>query len=453
MTNILEISKKLSEKISNFETQKSSRTADDHQMFLYAMEYILTEIWKKYYTHPDNNPSLQKNKNYYSLLERYCDKNLTYFMVKQAFDGLMGLQLIYITKEDYYDFIKMEGSLTKYSAREELIEILKEIPEHSVFQIKPNLDDESILLSNYVNSQKILVDYEEDAFTDKARKNLKIINKCFYKHWFDLKIKNEDKKELQERLLFDNEKEPIDLTKRTLARIFINNSFEEDGKFYRGWWQNVPSEYRPFITIDSKLTTEYDFSQLNPNVIYNRYNYELGSVDAYDRVLDGEHRKIVKQAFNAMMQAKSDLEQKPKKINLNEIGMSWKELKEAILKAHKPIKDLFFTGLGNRLEFENSQITENVMLQFVKMDVPVLPIDDSFIMYHVYAAYGELEEAIRRAYHDRFLSNIKVKGDIVIQINSKKVDSIDNTSSDAILKAENDYSEWIYRDKILVNKK
>ena len=92
-------------------------------------------------------------------------------------------------------------------------------------------------------------------------------------------------------------------------------------------------------------------------------------------------------------------------------------------------------------------------LQFARMDYPALPIHDSFIMHHVYAAYGELEEAIRRAYHDRFHSNIKVKGDIVVQINSKKVDSIDNTSSDLILKEENDYSPWIYRDKILVNKK
>jgi len=58
MTNILEISKKLSEKISNFENQKSSRTVDDHQSFLYVIKYILTEIWKKYYTHSDNNPSL-----------------------------------------------------------------------------------------------------------------------------------------------------------------------------------------------------------------------------------------------------------------------------------------------------------------------------------------------------------------------------------------------------------
>jgi len=69
----------------------------------------------------------------------------------------MRLQLIYITKEDYYDFIKMEGSLTRYSAREELIEILKEIPGHPAFQIAPNLDEETILLSNNVNSQKFLL--------------------------------------------------------------------------------------------------------------------------------------------------------------------------------------------------------------------------------------------------------------------------------------------------------
>ena len=51
-------------------------------------------------------------------------------------------------------------------------------------------------------------------------------------------------------------------------------------------------------------------------MIYSRYNHELGNVDAYDRVLDGEHRIIVKQVFNAMMQAKTDLEHKPKTIDL-----------------------------------------------------------------------------------------------------------------------------------------
>ena len=134
----------------------------------------------------------------------------------------------------------------------------------------------------------------------KKLENLRTINQCFIRYQVDLRILDKDVLALQERLFDDTEKQPIDLTKRTLVRIFTNNSFEEGGRFYRVWWQNVPSEYRKFITIDCKATTEYDFSQLNPNMIYNRYNHELGSVDAYDRVLDGEHRKIVKQAFNAI---------------------------------------------------------------------------------------------------------------------------------------------------------
>ena len=42
-------------------------------------------------------------------------------------------------------------------------------------------------------------------------------------------------------------------------------------------------------------------------MIYAAYNLELGSEDAYDRVLDGEHRDTVKQAFNAMIQASTAL--------------------------------------------------------------------------------------------------------------------------------------------------
>jgi hypothetical protein len=40
------------------------------------------------------------------------------------------------------------------------------------------------------------------------------------------------------------------------------------------------------------VTTEYDFSQLSPHMLYFAYNHKLGEVDAYDRVLDGEHRDI-----------------------------------------------------------------------------------------------------------------------------------------------------------------
>ena len=50
----------------------------------------------------------------------------------------------------------------------------------------------------------------------------------------------------------DPDKPPIDLTRRMLVRIFSNGRFDQGGRFYRGWWENVPSEYRRYITTDGK---------------------------------------------------------------------------------------------------------------------------------------------------------------------------------------------------------
>ncbi len=49
MTNISEIAKKLSERITNAETRQRSRTAEEYQRFLYAIEYTLTDILKSSY--------------------------------------------------------------------------------------------------------------------------------------------------------------------------------------------------------------------------------------------------------------------------------------------------------------------------------------------------------------------------------------------------------------------
>ena len=465
MTNISEIAKKLSERITNAETRQRSRTAEEYQRFLYANEYILTDIWKASYIHPEAECSIHKHNNHYSNNTRYRDPNLTYKMTMAAFDGLQLLNLIVVTKDGYYDRNKMQGSLTRYRAREELLEMLNEIPEHPAIHIKPNLDAETILLRNEIDGRKVLVDYEEDAFTDKARNNLRTINQCFTRHWVDLRILDKDVLALQERLFDDTEKQPIDLTKRTLVRIFSNNSFEEGGRFYRGWWQNVPSEYRPYITIDSKATTEHDYSQLNPNMIYSAYNKELGSEDAYSRVAGEEHRDVVKEAFNAMFQASTTLDRKPDDINdieLDAIRMSWKELKEEILKAHKPIKDYFFKGLGNRLQFEDSCIAESVMLQFAHSDAPALPIHDSFVMHHGYGEKGGLEEAMRRAYFERFNSSLSEKRDLVepvkhkiIRFDDKKkaINNGDGTIEvDDIINADSEYSQWRDRDRMWLSR-
>ena len=43
-----------------------------------------------------------------------------------------------------------------------------------------------------------------------------------------------------------------------------------------------------------------------------------------------------------------------------------------LLEKHEPIKDSFFCGMGNKLQYEDSQIAEKVMLHFAKQDIPSL---------------------------------------------------------------------------------
>ena len=135
--------------------------------------------------------------------------------------------------------------------------------------------------------------------------------------------------------------------------------------------------------------------------------------------------------------------------------MSWKELKEAILNAHKPIKDYFFRGLGNRLQFEDSIIAESIMLHFAKMDAPTLPIHDSFIMHHGLSTYGELEEAMRKAFHERFHRDISVSKVLVVKHKSNiqnDKDELSTPSFDDIIISENDYSQWRDRDDMWMSR-
>ena len=450
MNSFEELSVKVSHNIDAKEQRIRSRTEQEQVRFNYAVTYLLTDLWKKHFTHRDNHSSIQKNKNYYSALQIYRDPNLTYRMAIQAFDGLQTLNLIQVTKEGHYDRIKMEGTLTRFKATDELLGMFEELDGHPAITLNPNLNSNTILLRNIVEGRRTLVSYLEDKDTQLWRDNLKKINSCFSQHMIDLRIKDEEYQSLQERLLIDDDKEPIDLTQKVLVRIFINNSFGEGGRFYRGWWQNIPGEYRPYITINSKLTQEHDYSQLNPNMIYSLYNHELGSEDAYSRVLGPEHRDTVKEAFNAMFQANTELKSKPSKLNLDEIGMSWKELREAILNAHKPIKDLFFTGLGNRLQFEDSIIAESIMLQFAKMDYPALPIHDSFIMHHAFGNSGELEEAMRRAFYERFNRDIGISRELVTTHSISEINKNEDLSD--VFKLDGPYSLYNKRNDLWLSK-
>ena len=108
-----------------------------------------------------------------------------------------------------------------------------------------------------------------------------------------------------------------------------------------------------------------------------------------------------------MLQADTQLLTKPSGINMDNLDMSWRDLRQRVLDSHKTIQHLFFQGTGNKLQLEDSCLAESVTLHFAAMDAPALPGHDGFIMHHGYG--GEHEKAMRRAFYDRFLVTFQSK--------------------------------------------
>ena len=434
----------MASEISSKENRSRKRSTDAQRHFEYAIEIILKDLWKATAISPKNECRINKRTAYYSESPRYRDPNLTFKQTMAAFDGLIALDMIEVTRNGFFDRETGNGGITKYRAKDKLLELLEGVEGNSFRDIQPDLNAECIVLRDHIDSVRTVIDYEDDAATNDMRFNLRIINTCLAKHWPDLRIKDDDYSALQARLLLNDTKQPVDFTQRILTRIFSNGRFDHGGRFYRAWWHNVPSEYRKFITIDGKRTSEYDYSQLNPHMAYYLRGAELGSEDAYSRVFDGEHRPLVKEAFNAMMQASTPLLRKPDGIDLSEVDFDWPTLRKAVLEAHTPLADVFFQGHGNHLQFIDSCIAEKVMLQFVKSDdEPVLPVHDSFIMHYAFGDMGELEEAMRRAFHDHFKKDIKVSEEIGVMLASSFDDKeFEDLTVEQVANGPAEYSSW-----------
>ena len=153
-----------------------------------------------------------------------------------------------------------------------------------------------------------------------------------------------------------------------------------------------------------------------------------------------------------MVQAKSPLKSCPNDIDLSKADISWAELRDRIVAAHKPISDHFFKGVGNHLQFQDSCIAERVMLHFADMDAPALPVHDSFILHHGYGESGEVEEAMRRAFYEEVGAHIsKIDKEILTWTYRKVTDESNEPKAidiDTIIAGDDDVSQWRGRHSV-----
>lgn len=362
-----------------------------HQRHQDHLKLILINLYKNFCVHPQLYTCYSRNRNRYNLINRYNSILIKYDATVKIIDSLE--QLKYVEGVKGFHFKEQRKFRdARFKATDKLIRLLEERFEFSSICIKRSDNEEVIILKDTL---KNLVDYKDTTNTVEMRCNLHNINSLYQNHFFALRLPDKQLYKLNERLMsnhkFNEDKHPnlIDYSKNKLKRIFNNSSFEEGGRFYNCWWQGVPGEYRPYITIDDEATIEIDFSGYHIRMLYIIEGLPIPEEDVYTVCgLPYSARVALKRIMNILLNAGSMRKAVGgiKRMIVNEGYTEFFErvtidsVISALKEKHKPIKKYFLTGHGIKLQYIDSKITEGILLVLAKEDVAALPIHDSFIV-------------------------------------------------------------------------
>jgi len=182
------------------------------------------------------------------------------------------------------------------------------------------------------------------------------------------------------QLINGTDKKFCNFSNVTYRRIFAKGRLDKGGRFYGGWWQQIPSGYRSFIRIDGEPTVELDFGATVVTLLYSMRKVPLPP-DPYDLGInpkgDPQIRDIIKMFIIAWLY--SSRQYGLAKDELAILGLSQKELRNLVKEKHHLIKDDFGTGVGLGLMFTESKIARRILMKMLVKNIPVLGIHDGFI--------------------------------------------------------------------------
>jgi hypothetical protein len=275
-----------------------------------SLFHYLADIICTYYTDPKRYLAYNRNANWFSTTSIYSLKRFAREPTLAVIDTLKKLGYV----ENHLGFSDRNsgvGFTSRIKAKKKLITL---VVKHgvSISDFTQLHDKQSIRLKlpKDENDATTLINYLDTSETKELRQNVRRINETLDKHWIDIKITDEQYKLLQQRLVDskDEEKQPVDFNRKHLYRVFNNGDlanpkFNQGGRFYGGWWQQIPSEYRSRLRIDGKKTVELDYSAMHFYMMYSEKGLATPTSDPY--TVDGIDRKSAKVALNIALNASS----------------------------------------------------------------------------------------------------------------------------------------------------
>ena len=398
-----------------FDEMKSSDLIgkSPRKKILKHLKVVVLDLYVAYLSDPLIYLGYPRGKDYYSKDSRLGQLFLRYRPMIRVVDGLLSLEYLESRKGNI-DLQNGRGYFSRMRATPKLIDLIE---NYSIAPSMISLEDDQLIILRDADKEDI--DYDGTDETSAMEATLRSYNAFLSKYELALSLSTEEVRDfLQSRRIA-----PIDYTRIRLYRIF-NEDFTSGGRFYRGWWQNIPRELRKHITIDGEPCSELDYSGQHLLLLYDfegdEYSWLRGlNNDPYSLEDYGEDvRDLLKRSVLILVNSSNEtqaIRAIRKKINfeypyLDSTDVYIRSLIEALADKHPEIEEHLFSGRGGELQYQDSQIAEYVLKDMQARGQPVLPVHDSFIVQDKYLAhlYSSMKEAYRMLGVDS-IPEVKIK--------------------------------------------
>jgi hypothetical protein len=287
-------------------------------------------------------------------------------------------------------------------------------PRSSISRTKPATvpkdDEDRVLVMDAVilrNSDKENIMYQKTQEIDEMRQLLESYNSLLNSTFIDINLTGYSGREYR-----------LDLNRKRVYRIFNNCTdgeiSQEGGRYYGSSWQGVPKEIRKRIVFNMDPCIEYDLKAIHPTLLYAMegidYFKSVGKDPYHVPGVDNSPKyrslfKLIllvslnagskdKAAGGVMKQVREEPEQYPPKLKKRMIV----SLIGQFASQHAPIQKYFFTGVGIRLQYIDSQIATRVIELLTEKQIPIISIHDSWLAPK--GAEGKLVSVIEQAFNE-----------------------------------------------------
>ena len=346
------------------------------------LKVLLLDLYVSWQEDPEQTIGVGMSNSFFKKSSRYNALHISYKLI-EIVHKLRAAKLI-----GFKEGSEWSRKVSRIWPNKKLIKLFEQA-KFGLEDIHPTPDRECIILRD---SKKNDIEYEDTEYTHRIRADLRQYNELLADTFIDIPSLNTPIIKKQG----DGGDIRITQNHKFVGRIFHNSSFEQGGRFYGGWWQNIPKEYRQKIYINDNPTIEDDFSALimllyaKQGLEYDwdgedAYYIPISFINDYDEarlvgklfLLTALNAKDKKSGFAATRNAFTDNNIRYKgKFNQD----FFEDYLTKVKVKHPPLEEYLCSNAGVGLMNIDSQITEKIVNSFTSKNIPILCMHDSFII-------------------------------------------------------------------------